>query len=475
MPKRKRDHDDSQGSMPTANGRGQNRPIDAKLFHYRKLLQHALRVAKGFERQKLARRYKKAIENDDQANLKRFGIEINAIKSLDLSGAADTHLRRVIGKDKTLAASSALRGHLRNPLELPLHDVSANVVARLCNSNAVKTCVQDILHSLHEYLEKNKPRRKPIKEGLNSDPRGTQSGVHGSQKSSGSQISGLSATDEVGKGLATRRAARGSRSPASEQGSDGGFDDFAHLDDRVADSDASSEMSDAAIEDESIKGHGSTRSVDRDKFVGTNARLRSRSPSIPSASHANLSSIGPDEEEQSSDHLEPITKLRSKGATTFVPSLTMGGYWSGGESDISDVDNDLQPRKNRRGQRARREIWEKKYGKGAKHLKTGQGHDQRQGPRAHQKSRSNGVKRDGRDEGWDPKRGAQGFDGAPGGNKGNGANAMPVGNNRRARRHDLQTESKPEKKHPSWEAKQIAKAAEAAKVGTFQGTRITFD
>jgi hypothetical protein len=52
--------------------------------------------------------------------------------------------------------------------------------------------------------------------------------------------------------------------------------------------------------------------------------------------------------------------------TTFLPSLIMGGYWSGSESaeDIEEA-----PRKNRRGQRARRQIWEQKFGAKANHLK----------------------------------------------------------------------------------------------------------
>ncbi|KAH8930132.1 Bud-site selection protein [Atractiella rhizophila] len=71
--------------------------------------------------------------------------------------------------------------------------------------------------------------------------------------------------------------------------------------------------------------------------------------------------------------------LQGKGSSMFLPSL-MAGYTSGdgrdgdyefsGEEDFED--DDKPERKNRRGQRARRAIWEKKYGRGAKHLKTSQ-------------------------------------------------------------------------------------------------------
>ncbi|KAJ7033694.1 Bud-site selection protein [Mycena alexandri] len=70
----------------------------------------------------------------------------------------------------------------------------------------------------------------------------------------------------------------------------------------------------------------------------------------------------------------PATK--STPATTsssqFLPSLAVG-YIRGGSSD-SDFEEDVDvdaggERKNRRGQRARRAIWEKKFGRGANHKK----------------------------------------------------------------------------------------------------------
>lgn len=150
----------------------------------------------------------------------------------------------------------------------------------------------------------------------------------------------------------------------------------------------------------------------------------------------------------------------------------MGGYWSGSEggSDV-EQDVDVAPRKNRRGQRARQQIWEKKYGKGAKHLKNAK-------PDA----------KNGRDEGWDMKRGAQeegaqarrgykphwqrsraetataGVDGGPV----SGGNAVQLAP-RRARQ-----ESKPERPmHPSWEAAKRAK--EQSQTGAFAGKKMVFD
>ena len=70
-------------------------------------------------------------------------------------------------------------------------------------------------------------------------------------------------------------------------------------------------------------------------------------------------------EEEEEDRALPVK-------TTFLPSLSIGYIPA---SDDSDPDEELQsfaplkkPRKNRRGQRERRTIWLKKYGKNARHL-----------------------------------------------------------------------------------------------------------
>ncbi|KAK0487342.1 Bud-site selection protein [Armillaria novae-zelandiae] len=65
-------------------------------------------------------------------------------------------------------------------------------------------------------------------------------------------------------------------------------------------------------------------------------------------------------------------KKNSTGASTFLPSLSVGFIRGNEDSDWSDSDakaGDIEQKKNRRGQRARRAIWEKKYGKNANHKK----------------------------------------------------------------------------------------------------------
>ena len=169
-------------------------------------------------------------------------------------------------------------------------------------------------------------------------------------------------------------------------------------------------------------------------------------------------SISPPPSHESSPSPPPTKSRGQKVAgqtkdSTFLPSL-MGGYWSGSES-AEDIDD--QPRKNRRGQRARRQIWEQKFGAKANHLK--------------KKSK----------EDWDPRRGAKGaLTGGPFEGKGHwkgSANRQPgraTGANTtvqtmRPSKSDVQEG----KLHPSWEA---AKRANAEKrKATFQGKKVVFD
>jgi hypothetical protein len=163
---------------------------------------------------------------------------------------------------------------------------------------------------------------------------------------------------------------------------------------------------------------------------------------------------------------EPPTKA---GTSTFLPTL-MGGYWSGSESSASDLEDDAPPvRKNRPGQMARRAIWEKKFGEKANHIKTGQG------PVSE-------MKKSGKDDGWDAKRGAKDTNSSGRGrfkaegrgrqrdfSQVTGENAIAVEPRKRGmgKKDDMGV------LHPSWQA--AKKAKEIKKTATFQGKKMTFD
>lgn len=155
------------------------------------------------------------------------------------------------------------------------------------------------------------------------------------------------------------------------------------------------------------------------------------------------------------------SKAKTRMDREFLPSL-MGGYISGSESEASDIDVAPAARKNRRGQRARQAIWEKKFKEQAKHLT---------------------QPKDNRDSGWDLKRGA-----VDGGSRTPWKTGIKTpferrsggyGGEQQAFASAPQKPKEPRKKdnegplHPSWEAKK--KAKEAQETAAYQGKKITFD
>ncbi|GAW05739.1 Bud-site selection protein [Lentinula edodes] len=87
-----------------------------------------------------------------------------------------------------------------------------------------------------------------------------------------------------------------------------------------------------------------------------------------------LPSDSQEELKAASNKSGPMAKTNFKvltGESTFLPTLS-AGFVRGSDSDWSDKEEDAADfgqKKNRRGQRARRAIWEKKYGKNANHKK----------------------------------------------------------------------------------------------------------
>ena len=231
--------------------------------------------------------------------------------------------------------------------------------------------------------------------------------------------------------------------------------DFAVFDPRIGSSESGSD-----VEGESAM-RGIIRSPDSRYNHLTNLSLSpSPSPSI-SASESSPPSKGKDGKTSGA----PSTQTK---ATTFLPSLMMGGYWSGSESGGDEDIADTRPRrKNRMGQQARRALWEKKYGDGANHV---QKHKHKEG----------------RDSGWDPRKGAMDDHDDSRGKRGKGkgdnsTQASYVLDYHRQRGESSKAETATQRKkpvekmplHPSWEAARRAKEQKAQ--ASFQGKKIIFD
>ena len=401
-----------------------------------------LKAARGFERQRQSKRL-----HDDKAapdKLKRLHREALVLKSLDLEQAAYAHLVSSLLRIKAVAEAPELPDEIKKGVTKPeiseeeskaLHNVTSSLYNRIEVRGAVNKAISDVCAALGVTAPEKRtkgqpslPDGKPAQDGA-SGPPSARKGLKGILSDSLRPPKVPNTTVESDEG--------------------GGSED-----DSFDDSEAEAALSrfDARLggwsdEEDSSDGEDKEKEQDTRSDFPEKERLRpSKSTELPSS--------------------------------MFLPSL-MGGYISGDSESASDIEEEA-PRKNRRGQRARQQTWEKKYKDKAKHLQNGGAAS--------------------RDAGWDPKRGAVGpSDGKP---WKKGArdplqsksqrpqqSLPPPVLNRAQRRQHLRTgqtkpyeskEGKPRREtkstaasHPSWDA--ARKAKEKQETAKFEGKRIVFD
>ncbi|KAF2227412.1 Bud-site selection protein [Elsinoe ampelina] len=472
MPKRKRESGSVEGDVEKLESL-RTLQAKAKIHHGQNVLHRAFKTAKGFERQKLSRRHKTATSQKDDTAVARINAEIEATKTIDLSKAASNYLAKSLLKIKAVAESPDRPSTLTLPPSQSSDPAVLNVIARLCNSNPVRDVLPKILSDVEQALG--------IERGSGS--------TNGTAKKSDARKDGQSKTTTSAEHASARATTRKhSENPTSEDEDD--FAGFSGDDNEVApalDSDDSAAFAAfdsrlASSSDESdpdqptrptfdaralLQAHGSDPSAS-----DSDSNSLSSSHSSPQPKKGNRKPLPPTHSRSPSPSPSrspsppPTTKPNS---SAFLPSLTMGGYISG--SGSAEDFSDAAPKKNRRGQRARRAIWEKKFGKEAKHVVTGES--------------GKATGKAGRDEGWDARRGATGgaergrgkfARGGRGGGMGRGGGGGFRGNKEGAGQKEQSKHRDDEGAlHPSWAAAKKRKEEKEKMTAPFQGRKITFD
>ena len=376
------------------------------------------------------------------------------LQKIDLSSAADLYLCKTLARTKSISSTQALpssitsKAEASNPFQEPAY---ANVTARLYNSTPVRTAIDEFLGLIREILGV-----PDLKDVSRAKKRLRKSDYNASLTPKTTAVPTENEDTEKNR---IHKEDSGTIKYSVEDGSDDD-DEYKQYESRLADdSPLDRGLSD---EDDRLETEVDTRATALDTIpMDEKATIEElyQDPEQDSAS-----STSSHESRQPRRIRAPSAKssLTSKPATTFLPSLMMGGYISGSES-ASDISNEegAAPRKNRRGQKARRAIWEKKYRENANHIK---------------------KQRQSRDYGWDARRGALPNDGSESFRgkrrkeygdghrdrpRASGANIGPV------KPRDTSQKSENAKLHPSWEAARRMK--EQRKTPAFEGKKIVFD
>ncbi|KAA8915799.1 hypothetical protein TRICI_002051 [Trichomonascus ciferrii] len=288
--------------------------VDRKVHHSYKVIRKQVKQAIKVESLKVQKRKGKSPEK-----AKKIDKEADELKKFESEKLAQLIILRNIKKSFLSTKRSkenppeALSPKLvAEVLELKdgFNDVQNDIFARLCKQSGVHLAIEDFKASLHAAVS-----------GQLSGKAERQSG----EKDKAQDFKEEKHEESEGKSSSYKEAKKGEEPEEDNEG--------------ASDSDSDSE-SDSGSESESETEHP-------DRVAG--------------AKYMDISGS----EDEGDDFLE--------SANGNLPSLQMG-YVSGSDDEDARFENDkvvkelTSGRKNRRGQRARRKIWEAKYGKNAKHL-----------------------------------------------------------------------------------------------------------
>jgi hypothetical protein len=424
MAKRKRSEASppAPGSAPAGAStlKRQKKLCTARIAAAQKPLMAALRAGTGLERQKYSRRKKTASAKKDTKGLARLEAEYAVLKGLNIEKVAEQHVRRTIAKVKSIRDHEALPESARNVEKGSPDAATLNVLARLYKIPAVRKEVDATIDDLKAIV------------------------AEAGEKSSADKVDGAAKKARVRDDDGVF-AAFDARIAAPSSGEEDSEDDGISGDERppsVGDS-----ASEHDPEDDLNAASDSDAESDADSFAGFSSSDAPRNRFVAPPSDMSDSDSDSDSDEASIRIPKPKIKTRTKlpdakpTTSAFIPALSHGAYFSGSDSEASDLDE--APRKNRRGQRARQKIAEAKFGAAAKH-----------------------IQKAARDKGWDPKRGAIDDKNATRSGRGpmqTGENAMPLGGVREKREKREKKEKKKGERddkgelHPSWQAAKLAK------------------
>lgn len=277
--------------------------------------------------QRLVKRLKSLGSTDVAAERERLESQLEALKNADYERLATSALSNKLKKDKVLSRNPVFQDVLA--AELPVADsrsfiTTAELDARLQSSKALSSGIHAIVSTLRSIVLP--PQTRSVDDDGSSEKKLKPSGQELQNKTS--TQSKETPTAQKKPELSDHNATQLNKQTPLPEDWDSGTVSESGSDDDGADED-------------------------------TNSEENEDGESKPGPSRIALKLPPP-----------PQDAISKPADSVFLPSLMVGFTRGDTDSDYSDREADVADgvRKNRRGQRARRAIWEKKYGKHAKHL-----------------------------------------------------------------------------------------------------------
>ncbi|KAG8779278.1 hypothetical protein FRC12_024481 [Ceratobasidium sp. 428] len=452
MPGVKRKRGDERVHVEPTNVSLQNK-ISGKLHHSFTEAVRAAKKAKAFEVQRAVKKLKEA-RKKGTSDVQGLEKKLEIIKELDHASLGRISLMRKIQKIKALAIHPMVQAALADAAIPSLDSISNDSKHVVLSSKLLAGEVDRLCTALKDIVEPPEEQQPRFEDDDEADESAGDSVEEGKKEEEGKDVpSGEDDSDDSGTSQPDPSALQSALSKL-------GIELKISLPAPPPPSSSTSSRDEDSIvlqddDEENLDDHASWESGS----VDSEGNIR-QAVSVSSASTS--SAVPP------AKRSKGLTEPNKTGAgSRFLPSLATG--FIRGESDGSDIeDADVAPmRKNRRGQRARKAIWEKKFGRNANHVK---------------KAREEAMASRGRGRGrGGVGRGviSNGTRGDAGVSRGRGARARPppvelpmTQDGGWGQRVAKKVEEKP--MHPSWIAKQRLKAKEAVGGTPSQGKKIVF-
>ncbi|KAF7768214.1 hypothetical protein Agabi119p4_7457 [Agaricus bisporus var. burnettii] len=312
---------------------GGDSKIIGKLHHGIKEVKKAAKKAKTFETQRLVKKLKGLRKNETAgSDIAEHEAQLHIIKTVDHEIFANIAIKSKFAKDHLLsrheAVNEALSQEVGNKVLsiAPLDGTTGKAYSRLLSSKVLAAEISSLCRVLHELLDPEAKKSAETDNHVALDDR------------------------EV-----TKNVMSGKRTPSKLIS--------------VADSKA-----DSYLDLEKVV-QGESGIEDDDLSYISNEELASAEEGdlkYPQIESSEDDEMDDDDDRSIVKKIAPSAAKPSGVESTFLPSLSVGFIRGSDESDWSDGEAQIADpgmKKNRRGQRARRAIWEKKYGRNANHKK----------------------------------------------------------------------------------------------------------
>ncbi|PPR01738.1 hypothetical protein CVT24_001558 [Panaeolus cyanescens] len=339
--------------MDKETSRGQKRkryepPVE---HHEAKEAHKASKRAKTFETQKIVKRLKDLRKkNNDSKEIAVFEAELTHIKDIDHDAIGNSALKTKILKDHLLRDNDDVKSAIRKELDPNLVKTAdagstlAKIQSRLLSSKVLAAQVAASVVSIKALLDpslkqRNKALEQPAMESFEERP---------------TKISKVSVRPIT----------------PDEEGSNDAKDSHSGNDDAEWESGSVDEDSADGWESGSVSGSdGEGIGLRNEDDDDDSEEGSSDDQGDSSDDELAVRPVNPRTQKAASS--QPAKTKSSKAESTFLPSLSVGFVRGSDDSDFSETEGNVadMPKKNRRGQRARRAIWEKKFGRNANHKK----------------------------------------------------------------------------------------------------------